>query len=145
MLEVGHHNDGPFLRIKLVLPVVEHEYRLVSSPLTSAPSVAFDPLIAAAAPPTVSRAFVSHPLIASPSVLVVLSVRPIASPAVAAASPTLTVAPAVAFDPLTAASAPPTVSRAFVSHPLTRGRHPGELRGNARLGTQGTQVEGDKK
>ena len=25
------------------------------------------------------------------------------------------------------------------------GRHPGELRGNARLGTQGTQVEGDKK
>ena len=25
------------------------------------------------------------------------------------------------------------------------GRHPGELRGNARLGTQGTQVEGDKR
>ena len=25
------------------------------------------------------------------------------------------------------------------------GRHPGELRRNARLGTQGTQVEGDKK
>ena len=31
--------------------------------------------------------------------------------------------------------------------PLTtpEGRHPGELRRNARLGTQGTQVEGDKK
>ena len=31
--------------------------------------------------------------------------------------------------------------------PLTtpKGRHPGELRRNARLGTQGTQVEGDKK
>ena len=27
----------------------------------------------------------------------------------------------------------------------TEGRHPGELRRNARLGTQGTQVEGDKK
>ena len=25
------------------------------------------------------------------------------------------------------------------------GRHPGELRGNDRVGTQGTQVEGDKK
>ena len=37
---------------------------------------------------------------------------------------------------------------AFVAHtPLTtpEGRHPGELRRNARLGTQGTQVEGDKK
>jgi hypothetical protein len=31
--------------------------------------------------------------------------------------------------------------------PLTtpEGRHPGELRRNARLGTQGTQVEGDEK
>ena len=29
--------------------------------------------------------------------------------------------------------------------PELEGRHPGELRGNARLGTQGTQVEGDKK
>ena len=28
--------------------------------------------------------------------------------------------------------------------PLAEGRHPGELRENARLGTQGTQVEGDK-